>query len=100
MNPPLLSLHKDGVVLSVRVTPRASASRIVGVAGKELKISLHAPPVAGEANRELIRLLAKSLSLPKSRIEILSGETSRSKRVLLRDVSPDEIDQAIRKSIL
>ena len=97
MNPQLLVPHKEGIVLSVRVSPRASTSRIAGVIEGELKVSLHAPPTEGQANRELLRVLSKSLSIPKSRMEILSGETSRSKRVLIRDVSLEEIVQALRK---
>lgn len=70
--------------MTVRVTPKATRSAITGVVGTELKVSLHAPPAGGKANKELIQLLSKILSIPKSDIEILSGETSRSKRLLVR----------------
>mgnify|MGYP002357054397 CR=1 FL=1 len=90
MSPIFCRLHNDGLILSVRVIPKSSRSQIVGVVGEELKISLHAPPTEGQANKELIHLLSKTFSLSKSQIELLSGETSRSKRVLLRGISLEQ----------
>lgn len=97
-NPIFLQTHNDGVILSIRVAPKSSRSQIVGVMGDELKISLNAPPVDGRANKELIRLLAKTFSIPKSGVEILSGESSRSKRILLREVQPDAVRSKIPTS--
>ena len=61
--------------------PRASKSEIVGELGGALKIKLSAPPVDGAANKELIKLLSKQFGVSKSKIEIVSGETSKKKRV-------------------
>jgi len=83
--------HDRGITLAVRVSPRSSQSRIVGAVGNELKVSLHAPPAEGQANKELIQLLAKAFSIPKSCIEILSGETARSKRVLFRGMNAETL---------
>ena len=79
---------EDGVLLSVRLTPRASRDGVDGIAadadGKPiLKIRLTAPPVDGEANAALIAFLAKTLSLKKADIAIRSGQTSRTKMILL-----------------
>jgi uncharacterized protein (TIGR00251 family) len=49
--------------------------------GAALKIRLKAPPVDGEANAELIRFLSKHFKIPKSRISIIRGETSKKKLV-------------------
>ena len=95
MNPPCLSPHKEGVVLAVRVTPKSSRTRILGLHGDALKLSLQAPPSEGQANRELIAFLAKTFSLPKCRIDILSGELSRHKKLLLREVSLDGISRLL-----
>jgi len=71
--------------LEVRVQPRSSRAVIVGVEGEAVKIKLTAPPAEGEANRQLIALLSKELSVPKSRIRIFRGETSRNKVIEILD---------------
>ena len=57
---------------------------IAGQHGDALKLKLKAPPVDGAANKMCIQYLAKCLKIPKSSIEIISGHTSRTKRILLR----------------
>ena len=61
--------------------PRAGRSGIAGLRDGALLVRLAAAPVDGAANAELIAVLAKALDLPRNRIEIVSGERSRSKRV-------------------
>lgn len=99
MNPSFLQPHKEGLLLAVRVTPKSSRSQIVGVVGNELKITLNAPPADGQANKELIKLLSKTLSIPKSGIELISGETSRSKRILLRNAQLDNVAETIENLV-
>ncbi len=89
----MLKDHSEGLVLSVRVQPKASRNAIQGIHGEALKISLTAPPVDGAANKACIAFLAKTLKHPRAAIEILSGATSRNKRLLLR-VSPGPDFQA------
>jgi len=91
MIPPYLSTHDEGVVIHIRVVPKASRSKIAGQHGDELKIMVKAPPSEGQANKELLRFLAKSLGVSNSRIQLLSGETSRSKRVLIRSIPIEEM---------
>lgn len=79
------------MVLAVRVTPKSARSRIVGEVDGELKIALHAPPAEGRANAELLHLLSKTFGIPKSRLAILSGETSRTKRILFQGLHPDDL---------
>lgn len=70
------------MTLLVRVVPNASKTEIVGwMADGCLKIKIAAPPVDGKANQELISFLAKTLSVPKSEIEITNGLTSKKKTV-------------------
>jgi uncharacterized protein (TIGR00251 family) len=74
--------EKDrGLTFAVRIVPRASRSEIAGEYNGALRIRIAAPPVAGAANRELIRLLARSFKLPQNAIEIISGTASKSKIV-------------------
>ena len=76
--------HPEGLVLSVRVQPRASRNAIQGVHGEALKIALTAPPVDGAANKACMAFVAKQMGLAKSAVSILSGKTNRNKRLLLR----------------
>jgi uncharacterized protein len=79
---------KDGVTVAVRAQPGAKKTAIVGVYGEgdaaHLKIAVQAPPIEGRANEALIKFLADKFDLPKSSVEIVSGELSRSKVFLLR----------------
>ena len=83
-----MKLGDEGHVIAVRVTPRSSKPGIgkwrAGADGREeLEVRVSAAPTDGEANAALIGLLAKELGIPRSTVEILSGETSRHKRVSL-----------------
>ncbi len=81
----------DGAVLTLRIIPRAAKNAIQGEHGGALKIRLCAPPVDGAANAALVEFLSDTLSLPRSRIHLLSGQTSRAKRVLLSGLSASAI---------
>ncbi len=74
------------MLLRVRVTPRAQTSRITCWDGAVLHVHLHASPKDGEANAELIRVLAKAFGLPKSLIILKKGHASREKCVELPTV--------------
>lgn len=95
MSPVYLHEQPDGVALNVRVSPRASKSCVQGVLGGEVKVALQSPPVDGKANQELIKLLSKLLKIPKSNIEIIRGETSRNKTVLLRGLNAAQCKAAL-----
>lgn len=69
------------VILSVHVQPGARRTEAAGLHGGALKLRLAALPVAGKANDELIRFLAEAFGVPRSAVTLLSGETSRRKRV-------------------
>jgi len=87
----MLRATESGVTLAVRAQPGAKKTAITGVYGEgaaaQLKIAVQAPPVEGRANSALIAFLAETFGLPKSKVEIVSGELSRSKVFLLRGVS-------------
>jgi uncharacterized protein len=87
----VLRAARDGVTLAVRAQPGAKKTVVVGAYGEgasaQLKIAVHAPPIEGRANAELIAFLGEVFELPKSAVELASGETSRSKIFLLRGIS-------------
>lgn len=68
-------------VLILHIQPGAKRSEVVGVHGEALKIRLAAPPVEGKANAALLAFLATLLAVPQRQVQLLSGDTSRSKRV-------------------
>ena len=71
----------DGIIIGIRVIPRAGKSGLAGTRGEALLVRLHAPPVEGAANQELIAVIATALRVPKRWVSIVSGERSRQKRV-------------------
>jgi uncharacterized protein len=89
----------DGVRLSVRVVPRSSKTRIDGVFTGALRVRVNAPPVDGAANKALCGFLAKAFVLRKRDVEIVQGERSREKTVLLRGISRSDIEQALAELI-
>jgi len=81
-------LERDGAVqFDVQVVPRASREKLGPVIGDRLKVALTAPPVDGAANDALRDALARALSVPRSAVEIVRGETSRKKTVRVRGIT-------------
>jgi len=85
----------DALLLRVFVQPRASRNRFCGIHEGELKLQLTSPPVDGAANQSCREFLAKQLKLPKSAVTLISGETSRHKRLRIEGVTPQQIRQLI-----
>lgn len=77
-----------GVVLNLRIVPRASRNAAAEAVGDALKIRLRAPPVDGKANAALCEFLADTLGVPKRAVTILAGETGRLKRVRVAGLAP------------
>ena len=84
MNSLIVQETKAGAVLSVHIQPKASTTECVGIYGDAIKIRVAAPPVDGAANDELIRFLARQLSIPSTSVRIQSGASGRHKRVLIK----------------
>ena len=79
-----LSETPEGVILNVRAQPRSSRSGIDGVLGDAVKVRIKCAPVDGKANKELVETLAEAFGVAKSAVVFKSGETSKTKRILLR----------------
>jgi len=89
------NLAAGTVIFAVRVQPRASKDEIAGEIAGAMKIRLQAPALEGRANDALIEFLAQLLKTPKGAVRILSGERSRIKRLEIRGVTKQQIDQLI-----
>lgn len=96
---PKIALHPDGIVLSIRVQPGARKNSIHGVHDGALKVSVQAAPEDGKANDAIMELLKKSLGIKKNQIQMLSGQTSRDKKFLIKELKLEELAQKIRTLI-
>jgi uncharacterized protein (TIGR00251 family) len=83
--------HPKGVVLPVRARPGAKRSEFLDEHDGALRLTVTAPPDKGRANEAIVELLARELNLPRSRFEILTGETARIKRILVTGIPADEL---------
>ena len=94
--PPFLQAHPEGVLLAVKLQPRASANQIGQPLGNELRIKVTAAPVDAAANEALLRLLADLLDCPRNCVELVRGHTSRHKLVRLRGATPRTVLTRLR----
>lgn len=90
-----LESHTEGIVLLVRAQPGAKQSEVRGEQNGALKVAVTQVAEKGKANKALLALVGKQLGLRKSQIDLLSGETSQQKRLLIRDVSLDELKRRV-----
>jgi uncharacterized protein len=95
------ALHRrdDGVTVSVRVVPRAPRTVCVGLVGRALKVKLAAPPVDGAANDALRRWLAGLCGCRPSEVEVVVGQRSRDKVVLVRGVDEAAVLRGLRSAL-
>ena len=82
-------------LLDLKVYPGAAANKIMGWNAGILKVRIKAPPEKGKANKELIRFLAKLLDIAPANIDLISGESSRNKRVRIREMTGSAVRQVL-----
>ena len=92
----MLTPTNEGVLLAVRVVPRAARAGLAGIREDALLVRLNAAPVEGAANSELIEVLSNALGVPKRAVSITVGERSRRKTVLIRGLSADQVASRIK----
>lgn len=85
----------EGCSLSVRLHPGAKRNAVTRLHDGALKIALNAPPVDGKANDALIAFLAERLSVPRAKIALVAGMTSRSKTLRIAGKSAAEVAAAL-----
>lgn len=77
--------------MRVHAAPNAKKSEIVGIHGDALKIKIKAPPVDGKANEEIIRFFSELCGVPQSRVTLTSGQSSKTKSVLIADLKENPL---------
>ncbi|MEZ4814878.1 MAG: DUF167 domain-containing protein [Bdellovibrionota bacterium] len=81
----------NGLILELRITPGSSKNQILGYYGeKQIKVAIKSPPVDGKANDALLIFLSKIFSVSKKNVELISGDTSRTKKVFIHG-KPQEL---------
>ena len=86
-----LEPHAEGTILPVRAQPGAGRNEIRGEQQGMLKVCVTQAPEKGKANKALVGVLSKALGLRKSQITLISGESSREKRFLVREIGAEEL---------
>jgi uncharacterized protein (TIGR00251 family) len=81
----------EGTVLNVKAQPRSSKAGLDGLLGDAVKVRIRAAPVDGKANKELVETLADAFGLAKNAVSFKGGETSKTKRLLLRGVDAGRV---------
>lgn len=82
----------EGIIIPVKVSPKSSKNAILGWENGELKIRIAAIPDKGCANEELITFLSKKWNINKSNIKLISGASSRHKRLCLIDMKSSDTE--------
>ena len=86
-----LTQSKNGVLVPIRVKPRARANKIDGVRDGVLLLSVSAPPVDSAANEAVIAVLAQALDVAKSTLFLAHGQKSRDKTVAIAQLPEEEV---------
>lgn len=96
----LIEILGDGtVVIRIHVQPGATRSAVTGVHGNALKVAVTAPADAGRANAAVLALVAGVLGVRRSSVRLLTGPTSRAKRVGIDGMAPDEVREAVGNAL-
>ncbi len=90
----MITATATGVVIAVRVIPRAAKPGIAGTRDGAVLVRLTAPPVEGAANAELIEVIAEAAGVPRRSVSIVAGERSRSKRVAIKGIAQHDAERA------
>ncbi|MBF0444493.1 MAG: YggU family protein [Magnetococcales bacterium] len=90
----------DNWLLAVRVQPRSSQAKIIGMHGDSVKIALTSPPVDGAANKALCQLIAKEFGIAKGRVAIVRGHKAREKQVRVAGVDAEVVGEFCKRHSL
>ena len=81
---------------TVKVHPRARRSAVTGRRGEAWKLDRAAPPGEGKANEACVRFLAELAGVPRSRVRILNGASSRTKLVEIDGMPQTDLEERLR----
>ena len=88
-------VRKGVLYVSVRVKPRASHTRVLGVREGALEVRVAAAPVEGRANRELLEALSRFFAVPRSSVALVGGERGRNKQVAVEGLGLQRLHELL-----
>ena len=88
---------KDHLLLHLYVQPRASRNEIAGLYNNALKVRIQPPPVDGAANKMCLKFIAKTFNLAPKTLELVSGQSSRTKTVKITPTHPQGLAAIVQK---
>ena len=94
-----VAAHPEGTILPVRAHAGGRANEVRGVEDGALRVSVTQSPEKGKANKALIDVMSRRLKLRKSQFALLSGETSRQKKFLVRGITPEELTRVVERCV-
>jgi uncharacterized protein (TIGR00251 family) len=93
----MIELHEKGTVLHIRVKSQAREQSIrIADDMSECLVSVKAAPIRGQANRAVVKILAKKMGIPSQQVMIISGVTSQSKTLLISGMTPSDVKAALQ----
>ena len=90
----IITQKDDGVLISLKLVPNSKRTEII-VDENSIKIKVTAQPIENKANKALLDFLSKFLKIPKSKIQIVRGQTSKEKTLLIKDATIDYIENKL-----
>ncbi|MCI5888922.1 MAG: DUF167 domain-containing protein [Brachyspira sp.] len=81
----------EGLIIRLKISPNASKNEIIR-SSDGIKIKITAQPIDGKANKCLVEFISKKYKIPKSSIEIVRGETSKEKTILIKNLDNDKLE--------
>lgn len=86
----------DGLIIRIKIVPNSSKNDII-IEDEFIKVKVTAQPIENKANKALIEFLSKSFKIAKSNIEILKGDTSKDKTILIRTADENKRNEIITR---
>ena len=83
---------ENGIIITIKISPNSSKCEFIRN-GEELKLKITAPPVDGKANKAVIEFLSKTFKVPKTYFEIIKGETSKEKTILIKNIDTTKVEE-------
>jgi uncharacterized protein (TIGR00251 family) len=83
--------------LELAVVPRAAADRVGPYDAGVLRVRVTRPPADGEANRAILKLVARALEVAPGRVTLVAGSRARRKRLRIDGIDDAELDQRLRR---
>ena len=87
----VLKIADDGIILRLRISPNASKNQFI-FADDMIKLKITAQPIENKANKAVIEYLSKLFKVPKTKITILKGDTSKEKTLLIKTTDMEKIE--------